>query len=235
MNLKNAHIIITGGSSGIGKQTAKQCVELGAKVVITGRNSEKLKVVANEIGAIPFTFNINEIDNIILKTKEIAKILDNKVDILINNAGIGGNFDTLGNINIKDFENVFSTNVFGLAIFTQELLPIFKKQQSGTIINVASTAGVKGFARGTVYAASKFALRGMTQCWQQELRRDNIRVCLINPSAVTTAFGNEERTESPEEQNKLRSKEIADTIISVIQMDNRGFIPEVTIWATNPF
>lgn len=235
MNLKNAHIIITGGSSGIGKATAQQCVELGAKVLITGRNADKLQKVADEIGAIAFPFDISDIDNIPQKTKALVALLDNKVDVLVNNAGIGGNFNVLGEIKAEDFENVFRTNIFGLAMFTQEILPIFKQQQAGTIVNIASTAGLKGFARGSVYSASKFALRSMTQCWQAELRRDNIRVCLVNPSAVTTAFGNQERIEKEEAPKMLRSKEIADTIISVIEMDNRGFIPEVTVWATNPF
>jgi len=75
----------------------------------------------------------------------------------------------------------------------------------------------------------------MTQCWQAELRRDNIRVCLVNPSEVTTAFNNAERQEREVVSNKLDSDDIAHTIVSVIQMDDKGFIPEVTVWATNPF
>ena len=75
----------------------------------------------------------------------------------------------------------------------------------------------------------------MTQCWQAELRKYNVRVILINPSEVTTAFGNSERKEREEIPNKLRSEEIAHTIVSTLAMDDRGFIPEVTVWATNPF
>ncbi len=116
-----------------------------------------------------------------------------------------------------------------------EAAKLFKKQKSGNIINISSTAGTKGFANGTVYASSKFALRGMTQCWQAELRKYNVRVILVNPSEVTTAFGDGERRERPEVKNKLRSIEIAHTIVSSLEMDDRGFIPEVTVWATNPF
>ncbi len=112
---------------------------------------------------------------------------------------------------------------------------LFKEQNKGNIVNIASTAALKGFSNGTVYASSKFALRGMTQCWQAELRKYNVRVILINPSEVTTAFGNSERVERKEVSNKLRSEEIAHTIVSTLEMDDRGFIPEVTVWATNPF
>ncbi len=235
MNLKNANVIITGGSSGIGKETAKRCVELGAKVLITGRNEEKLEQVADEIGAIPFPFDISNIDTVSDKAKEIVQLLDGKVDVLVNNAGVGGDFALLGEIEAADFDLVFRTNVFGLALFTQALLPVFREQKAGTIINIASTAGLKGFARGTVYSASKFAVRSMTQSWQAELRKDNIRVCLVNPSAVTTAFGSKDRAEREEQEKLLSSREIAHSIVSVIEMDDRGFVPEITIWATNPF
>jgi len=160
--------------------------------------------------------------------------LDGKIDAVVNNAGIG-DFPILGDITPDNFQTVFNTNVFGLALLTQELIKPMKAAKTGTIINLGSTAAQKGFGRGTVYSASKFAVRSMTQCWQAELRKDNIRVCLVNPSEVTTAFNVDSREEKPEVANKLRPTEIAQTICSVIEMDNRGFIPEVTVWATNPF
>jgi 3-oxoacyl-[acyl-carrier protein] reductase len=115
-------------------------------------------------------------------------------------------------------------------------LPFFLKQQSGNIVNIASTASLKGFPGGSIYASSKFALRGLTQCWQGELRKDNIRVIQVSPSEVPTAFGDEEnREEKPLEKNKLAPEDIAHTIVSALEMENRGYIPEVTVHATNPF
>jgi 3-oxoacyl-[acyl-carrier protein] reductase len=234
MNIKNATVLVTGGSSGIGKETAKLFVEKGAKVVITGRNEEKLNKVAQEINAIPMVFDISDLSTIPSKTAEALALLGGNIDILINNAGIGV-FPLLGEITEKDLMEVYTTNVFGLTLLTQELLPVFKKQQSGNIINIGSTASMKGFARGSVYAASKFAVRGMTQSWQAELRKDNIRVSLVNPSEVTTAFANEDRNEREEENNKLGSEDIAHTIVSIVEMRDKGFVPEITVWATNPF
>jgi len=234
MELKNASVLVTGGSSGIGKETARLFVRLGAKVVITGRNEEKLNTVASEIGAIPLVFDISDLKSITPKTKEALSHLGNKIDVLVNNAGVG-TFAPLGEITKEDLMKIYSTNVFGLALLTQELLPIFKSQQSGNIINIGSTASQKGFASGSVYASSKFAVRGMTQSWQAELRKDNIRVSLVNPSEVTTAFGNENREERDEKSNKLSSLDIAETIVSIVKLRDKGFVPEVTVWATNPF
>ena len=124
--------------------------------------------------------------------------------------------------------------MFGVALLTQEAVKIFKEQDYGNIVNIASTASLNGFPNGSIYAASKFALRGMTQCWQKELRKHNIRVMLINPSEVPTAFGSADRTERPDVKSKLTSVDIAHVIKSALEMDNRGFIPEVNIWATNP-
>ncbi|NQY31341.1 MAG: SDR family NAD(P)-dependent oxidoreductase, partial [Flavobacteriaceae bacterium] len=129
---------------------------------------------------------------------------------------------------------VYNTNVFGLSLLTQELLPSLKTSK-GTIINIGSTASQKGFASGSVYASSKFAVRALTQSWQAELRKHNVRVCLVNPSEVTTAFNNTDRIERPIEAQKLDSNDIAHTIVSVLEMDDKVFIPEVTVWATNPF
>jgi 3-oxoacyl-[acyl-carrier protein] reductase len=234
MDINNSRVLITGGSSGIGKETAKQFIANGAKVVITGRDETKLNYIAAEIGAIPLLFDISNLKSIPQKVKEALVHLDGTVDVLINNAGIGI-FPLLGDITEADLLAVYNTNVFGLALLTQELISTFKAQQSGNIINIGSTASLKGFARGSVYAASKFAVRGMTQSWQAELRKENIRVSLINPSEVTTAFADLTRKERNEESNKLGAEDIAQTILSVVEMRDKGFVPEVTVWATNPF
>lgn len=233
MELKNARVIITGGSSGIGFATAKKLIEKGAKVLITGRNKEKLDKAADAIGAIAVNADVASEEDV-RKTFEIAKEKLGGLDVLVNNAGIGGR-KTLEELSMQDFEAVFRVNVFGAALMAKHAAQIFKQQNHGHIINIASTAGKKGFAGGSVYSSSKFALRGMTECWQAELRPHNVRVVLVNPSEVTTAFGQPAGQERAEQPNKLRSEEIAHTIVATLEMDNRGFIPEVTVFATNPF
>ena len=234
MNLKGKHILLTGGSLGIGKETAKILVEKGAKVLITGRSAQRLEEAAKYTGAQTLVFDISDHENISDMAQQSIQALDGKVDALINNAGIG-TFQKIEDVTFSDFEQIFNTNVFGLALLSKSIISVMKQQKCGTIINIGSSASVKGFARGSVYAASKFAVRALTQCWQAELRPYNIRVSQLNPSEVTTAFYNEERKERATVQNKLSPNEIAHSILSILEMEDKGFITELNVWATNPF
>lgn len=234
MNLKGKNILLTGGSLGIGKETAKILVEKGAKVLITGRSAQRLEEAAKYTGAQTLVFDISDQENISDKAQQCIEALDGKVDALINNAGIG-TFQKIEDVTFSDFEQIFNTNVFGLALLSKSIISVMKEQKSGTIINIGSSASVKGFAGGSVYAASKFAVRALTQCWQAELRPFNIRVCQLNPSEVTTAFYNQKRQERAEVHNKLSAKEIAHSILSILEMEDKGFITELNVWATNPF
>ena len=234
MNLKGKHILLTGGSLGIGKETAKILVKKGAKVLITGRSAQRLEEAAKYTGAQTLVFDISDQENISDNAQKCIEALDGKVDALINNAGIG-TFQKIEDVTSSDFEKIFNTNVFGLTLLSKSIISVMKEQKRGTIINIGSSASVKGFAGGSIYAASKFAVRALTQCWQAELRPFNIRVCQLNPSEVTTAFYNEERKERAEVHNKLSPKEIAHSILSILEMEDKGFITELNVWATNPF
>ena len=234
MDVKGKNIIVTGGSLGIGKETAKSLVEKGANVLITGRSEERLQNAKLYTNAEILEFDIADFDCLTQNAKKCLEILDNRVDVLINNAGIGVRA-SVEELNIHDFLKVFNVNVFGLSLFTKEIIPLMKAKKSGTIINIGSTASLKGYKNGSIYSSSKFAVRCLTQCWQAELRPFNIRVCQVNPSEVTTAFANKERVERKEIHNKLTVREIAHAIVSAIEMDDRGFINELNVWATNPF
>ena len=234
MDLKEKVAIVTGGSNGIGKEIARQLVEEGAKVYITGRDQERLNLAAQEIGAIGICADASvELD--VTKVFDLVKAENNTLDILVNNAGFGVGWAELGELNMDDMLRVYQTNVFGATMMGQEAARIFKTQKSGNIINIGSTASVKGYANGSIYASSKFALRGLSQCWQADLRPYNVRVMHVNPSEVTTAFGKADGVSRSEVENKLRPKEISDVVISQLKIDARGFVPEVTIWATNPW
>ena len=233
MELNQARILITGGSSGIGKATAKLLIERGSRVAISGRDRAKLARVAAEIGAVALPYDASLESEIMAMYAELDRIWGG-LDVLVNNAGIGF-FGPMDEVAWSDFEQIFHTNVFGAAVVGREAGRRMKQQNKGSIINIASSAGLRGFKNGTVYAASKFALRGMTECWREELRPFNIRVMLVNPSAVPTAFNVESRQEKAQKDNMLRPEELAHAIVSALAMDDRGFIPELGVWATNPF
>jgi 3-oxoacyl-[acyl-carrier protein] reductase len=233
MTLENARILLTGGSSGLGKAMAQALASRGAKVLITGRDAEKVARVAEETGCWGLASDVSS-EDAILALFEAVDTAWGGLDVLINNAGIGF-FHPMDEVEEAHFEAIFKTNVYGAALAGREAARRMKTQSSGHIINVGSTAGSRGFKNGTVYAASKFALKGMTQCWMHELRPHNIRVTLLSPSGVPTAFNVEDRSEKPLKDGLLTPKELADAVVSVLEMDDRGFIPEVEVWATNPF
>ena len=234
MNVKGKNIIITGGSLGIGKETALNLSNKGANVLVTGRSIERLKKPFKDLNVKILAFDIGDIDNITNNAKMCLELLDNRVDVLINNAGTGVR-KSLDELKIEDFLEVYNTNVFGLSLFTKEITPVMKNKKRGTIINIGSTASLKGYANGSIYSSSKFAVRCLSQCWQAELRPYNIRVCQVNTSEVTTAFANPERLEREEVHNILSPREISHAIVSAIEMDERGFVNELNVWATNPF
>lgn len=233
MKISGAKIIITGGSSGIGKQTAKELILKGASVIITGRDEQKLLKVALDLGCTAYHADVSD-EEAAKGSVDFAMEKWGTIDVLINNAGYA-EFGLIHELDISKLKAVYETNVFGAAAMAKYCSQVFMKQKSGNIINIASTAAYKGFAQGSIYSTSKFALSGMTQCWRAELRPYNVRVMQINPSEVPTAFAQENREERQEESNKLSPKEISDAIVSALEMNNRGMITDITVIATNPF
>lgn len=111
----------------------------------------------------------------------------------------------------------------------------FIDQERGHIVNVGSTSGLSGGRSSTAYSGSKFALRGMSECWRAELRPYNIRVTLVNPSEVQTTFFAKLGRNQELSEKKLRPQEIADAVVGALEIDERGFIPEFAVFATNPW
>jgi 3-oxoacyl-[acyl-carrier protein] reductase len=232
MDLKNATVLITGGSSGIGFAAAQALGAAGAKVAITGRNPEKLARAARALNAHAIHADVSSEDDVLRTYREVKQALGD-LDVLINNAGLGV-FKSLTDTDRSGFDAVFATNVTGAMLMAREAAKIFIQLGRGHIINIGSTASLRGGPNGTAYYASKFALRGMTECWRAELRKHNIRVCLINPSEVITSFAEAAGFPQKDNPSKLRSEDIAHMIKAVLEMDDRGFTPELTVFATNP-
>jgi len=232
VDLKNAVALITGGSAGIGFSIAKTLRDAGSRVVITGRYQVRLEEAARTLGAFPIRADVsNEADVERTYQQVLEKYGD--LDILVNNAGFGV-FKNLVDFDRASFDAVFATNVTGVMLMAREAAKIFIKRNRGNIVNISSTAGLRGAAHGTAYYASKFALRGMTECWRAELRKYNIRVMLVNPSEVLTNFAATAGHPQKVNESKLRGEEIAQAVKAILEMDDRGFTPELSVFATNP-
>lgn len=233
MIIEGSKIIVTGGSSGIGKATAQKLTEMGAQVLITGRSEERLQKAAQGIGCQWIKADVSvqeEVDSIFAW---VSTHWQNALDAVINNAGLG-EFAPVENTGMDTYLRVFGVNIFGPIMMCKGAIPLMKRCQAGSIVNVASTSSMKGFANGSAYAASKFALRGFTQSLAEEIRQFGIRVFQVNPSEVTTALGNPEREERQELDFKLAPDQIAHMIVAALQLPDKAFVPELSVWATNP-
>lgn len=233
MNVAGAKVLVTGGSSGIGKATARALTALGAKVAICGRHKDAITAAATETGATPFVADVSNEQDVIALIPRVVQALDG-YDAVINNAGFG-RFAPLIGTTVDDMRSVWETNVLGATLVARESAKHFITQSYGNIINIGSTAGSRGFANGTAYSSSKFAVQSLTECWRAELRKHNIRVMQVNPSEVLTDFAHRARGEDkPDDPSKLHASDIAATIVNVLGQDDRAMIADVTVWATNP-
>ncbi len=233
MDLKNAAVLVTGGSCGIGLETARILRQRGARVAMCARHKEMLEAAAKEVDALPIVADVSKEDDVQRMIGEVVKEFAD-YNVLINNAGFGA-FAPLVELTSDEFFRVWQTNVLGAMVVARESAKHFIGRSYGNIVNLSSTAGQRGFANGTAYCASKFAVQAMTECWRVELRQHNIRVMQVNPSEVLTSFGDDEASQGKADNpSKLHAQDIAQLIASMLEIDDRGFVTDSTIWATNP-
>jgi NAD(P)-dependent dehydrogenase (short-subunit alcohol dehydrogenase family) len=187
LKLKGKVAIITGGSRGIGFETAKIFSENGASVVITSSNRQKLENAANQLtNTIPISADITKEEEVKMVVEETVKKFG-KLDILVNNAGIFPKIKQLHEISELEWNKVLDVNLNGPFRFAKFSIPYLQKT-SGTIINVSSDAGLKAYEgfNADAYSASKAALVILTKCWALEYAKDKIRVNCICPGVVDT-------------------------------------------------
>jgi 3-oxoacyl-[acyl-carrier protein] reductase len=228
--MPSRRFLITGGSQGIGAALVERARAAGHQVVFTGRDEDRLAEIGKETGASGIAADVASTgDN--ARTVEFCEAQMGGVDVLINNAGYAYRAE-IGALDLEAMRAVFDVNVFGLVDLTNRVVGGMKARGDGDIVNIASTSGMKGAAGGTAYSGSKWAVRGISQCWQAELRPHGVRVGCICPSEVQTNFGGRSGRDNP---NKLYAGDIADTIMAGLNLPRRVLWPEVAVFANNPW
>jgi 3-oxoacyl-[acyl-carrier protein] reductase len=230
MELKQVRALVTGGGSGIGRAVAAELIGRGGSAVICGRDRQKLERAADEIGAVAFPADVSDESAVIGLVRGVTERFPD-YNVLINNAGFG-TWAALVDTSSREFHAVWATNVLGAMLVARESARHFVKRSYGNIVNVASTAGQRGYPNGTSYVATKFALAGMTECWRAELRKHDIRVMQVNPSEVQTEFFGDRRPGG--NPTKLVADDIAHVVCAMLELEDRGFVTDATVWATNP-
>src|SRR5258706_4191996 len=192
-SLKNKIIFITGATSGIGHSCALAFAAKGAKLILAARRMERLKAFAKGL-KIKFGTETKLISLDVrnkLKVTAAVKSLPaawQKIDVLLNNAGLSRGLDKLHEGSIQDWDEMIDTNVKGLLYVSRAVIPLMVKRNSGHIINIGSIAGHEVYPKGNVYCASKHAVDAITKGMRMDLVDTNIRVTTIDPGLVETEF-----------------------------------------------
>jgi short-subunit dehydrogenase len=191
MNLKGKTVVITGASSGIGRAAALEFARRGSDLMIASRRREPLEQVAAECRKLGvrcegLPADVSRADDC-RKLIEAAERILGRIDILVNNAGFA-TFDTIADARLEDFEGMMQTNYFGAVYCTKAALPAMLARRSGAIVNVASIAGIMGYARMGAYCATKFALIGFSEALRDEVLGQGIDVSLVCPGTTETSF-----------------------------------------------
>ncbi len=210
-NIAGKVVVITGASSGLGEATARLLSAQGATVVLGARRANRIQSLADELNrsggkALAITTDVTQCDQV-KRLVDAAVQTYGRIDVMINNAGLMPH-SPLERLKIDDWNRTIDVNIKGVLYGIAAALPHMKQQKAGHIINVSSVAGHKVRAGGAVYAATKHAVRTLSEGLRQEVKPYNIRTTVISPGAVATELPNSV-TEADIAENVRKSYEIA--------------------------
>ncbi|WP_239618042.1 3-ketoacyl-ACP reductase [Cohnella mopanensis] len=238
MNLRNQTALITGAGKGIGKATAIALAQEGVNLGLLARNRADLESLQQQLTgtySIKVSIATADISNRGEAEQAVETLIGElgSLDILLNNAGTA-QFGKLVDMAPEQWEQIIQTNLMGTYYVTRAALPTMLKQNGGSIINIASTAGERGFATGSAYCASKFAVLGLTEALMQEVRKSNIRVTALTPSTVNTELAVKAGLPIGDEDRMMQAEDVAELILAALKLPQRVFMKTAGIWTTNP-
>ena len=230
--------IVTGGNRGLGKAVALALAAEGVDVAITGRDEKTVKETVKELEGKgrQAAYSIFDVSNQKEVETEMEKLQNSfgSFDILINNAGISA-FQSFLDMPVDQWQNIVQTNLFGPYFMSRAVLPAMIEKKGGDIINVSSTAGLKGGANTSAYSVSKAGLISLSESLMYEMRKHNIRVTTLTPSTIASDMsvkllkitdGNPEKVLQPED--------FAELVVDILKLNKRALLANASLWSTNP-
>ncbi|WP_236980086.1 SDR family NAD(P)-dependent oxidoreductase [Membranihabitans maritimus] len=235
-------ILITGATSGIGRATANLLATKNHHLILTGRRQEKLEKLKrqleneHEILVDILTFDVRNVEEV---ETALNFLPDQKIDVLVNNAGLAKGFSEIHEGNLQHWEQMIDTNIKGLLYVSRIVSKWMVKNKSGQIINICSVAGKEPYPNGNVYCATKHAVDALTKTMRIDLHKYNIRVGQVSPGHVEeTEFalvrfdGDEERSKIYEDFQPLKSSDVAEIIEFMISRPPHVNIQDVDVFGT---
>lgn len=238
ISLKGKKAIVTGGSRGLGKSIALHLAQEGVDVAITGTNEDLLKEVVDVITSygVKGTYAVFDVSDKYSVEKGIASIVETLggLNILVNNAGVAA-FGSILDMDVNTWERMIQVNLLGAYYVAKYSIPHLIASGEGDVLNVSSTAGLKGGANISAYSASKAGLIALSESMMQELRKQNVRVSTLLPSTIATDLtmkglkitdGNPDKVLQPED--------FAEMVLDILKMNRRAMINQAGVFSTNP-
>ena len=233
MDLKNKVVLITGASDGLGRQIALKLAKEKIRLVLMGRDQEKLEKVKKEViklGSEKVEGYVCDIRSLLDLKETVGKIKKDfgKIDILINNAGIWQKLSPAEKVDGQTVEDVIKTNLVGQIELTNLVLPILQKQKEAAIINIISKSGVVAQEGQSVYTASKFGMRGFSEVLKVELEESNVRVANVCQSGVDTKMFAKTGEKVPNEIF-TNPADLADVVVFMLSQPKKIWLHEVWV------
>ncbi|MGD1950691.1 MAG: SDR family oxidoreductase [Leptolyngbyaceae cyanobacterium] len=245
ISMANKTILITGASSGIGKSCAQLCAQAGARLILAARRKEKLQTLADKLQQsydVPILLLPLDVQDYDTVSTTIAGLPSDwqTIDVLINNAGLSRGLDKQYESPIQDWEEMIDTNVKGLLYVTRTVVPGMVVRDRGHVVNIGSIAARQTYSGGSVYCATKAAVKALSEGLKIDLLGTPVRVTNIEPGLVETEFstvrfrGNEAQAESVYQgMIPLTPEDIADTILFAITRPAHVNISEIFVMPTD--
>lgn len=236
MELKDSVALVTGASRGIGRGIAAALAREGARLVISARGADALDEAHRELEqqGTDVRAVVGDVGDERQAAAMVTAALDSwgRLDLLVNNAGVGYR-GAIEEMPTEQFDRLFQTNVRGPFLLIKAAVPQMKKQGGGTIVNISSLAGKNPVPNMAAYAASKWALHGLSMSILGELRRDKIRIIIVSPGSTASNFN-----VRPEKRAKadriLQPADIAEALIAALKLPARAMVSEIDLRPTDP-